>query len=383
MAREQTVVVVDDSPLMRRIIKDSLNGIDGLRVVGEAANGRDGLARIKELSPDIVSLDVELGDINGLDVLAQVMSESPRKVIVVSSHTEAGAETSLKALSLGAVDCVAKGKLTSGPDGFEAMLRQSFAAALVAQTSRLGRGSAVVPNLDPRRGADSRAAEPRPLDRLRASGKRMTSNPGTGEVRLRAPDLVLIASSTGGPMALQSFLAELTRPPTMPVVLVQHMPEAFTSRLATRLDQLSPATVKEAEDRSPLEPGTILIARGQKHLIVHRNHVRFSDAAPIGGLKPRADLTFTSAAKVFGRSLVTFVFTGMGDDGLIGCRDVLDAGGQIVAQDADSCVVDGMPRQIREEDLAVDCGPPAYLGHLMDRLSYSARPINSRAKTRT
>ncbi|MFV1989687.1 MAG: chemotaxis-specific protein-glutamate methyltransferase CheB [Acidimicrobiales bacterium] len=379
MAREQTAVVIDDSPLMRRIITDCLAGIDGLKVVAEAATGRDGLAKIREHSPDIVSLDVELGDINGLDVLAEVMRDSPRKVIVVSSHTEAGAETSLKALSLGAVDCVAKGKLVAGPDGFEFMLRQSFGAALLAQTSRLGRGSAIVPNLDPIRGAQGTT----PLDRLRNSGNRMTNSPGTGEVRLQMPDLVLIASSTGGPMALQAFLAELTRPPTMPVVLVQHMPKAFTARLASRLDQLSPATVVEAADRSPLENGTILIARGEYHLDVFGDHVRFSDAAPIGGLKPRADVSFSSAARVFGRNIVAFVLTGMGDDGLAGCRDVVDAGGQVLAQDGDSCVVDGMPRKIRDADLAVDCGPPAYLGHLMDRLSYSVRPSRSRAKTRT
>lgn len=363
MGAEQTVVVVDDSALMRAIISGCLDKMNGLRVVGKAVNGAKGIEMIRKYKPDIVSLDIELGDMSGLDVLREVMKENPCKVIVVSSQTEAGAETSLRALSLGAVECIAKGKVGAGNDSFEASLQRSFGAAMLAKTTRLGRGSSGL--------ATSKSAA------TTKRSSRLVRRPGTDQVELGSPELVLIASSTGGPMALQAFLAELSQAPLMPVVLVQHMPESFTARLASLLDRLGPTTVKEAEDGEPLKAGKILIARGKTHLEVHRRHVSFSDVPAIAGLKPRADITFESAVKAFGGKIVAFVLTGMGDDGLIGCEAVVKAGGLVVAQDPDSCVVDGMPGSVRDADLVVDYGPPAYLGHLLDRLSTSMHPVHS------
>lgn len=367
------------------MITEALQGVRGISVIGQAGSGREGIRQIEALDPDIVSLDIELGDISGLDVLDHVMRTRPRRVVVVSSQTEAGADTTFRALSLGAVDFVAKGRLDSGPDGFEARLQRTFEAA---------RHARILPNRtkqgEQRRSLTAeqrleRARERRTAAHQRRSGARPATpermaparssvaappRPNTsGADSLRKPGLVVIASSTGGPPALQEFFSTLTVRPAMPILLVQHMPEAFTARLASRLDQSGPATVREATDGESLRAGVALIAKGGRHLGVEGRRVTLLDTDPIGALKPRADITFEQAAGSFGGNVLGVVLTGMGDDGLVGCQALARAGGQILAQSGETSTVDGMPQKVRNAGLHLAEGSPAYLAALIDRLS--------------
>lgn len=384
MAVTDRVVVIDDSPLLRSMITQALDALPGITVIGQAGSGREGLHQIEVLDPDIVSLDIELGDISGLEVLEQVMKTKPRRVVVVSSQTEAGADTTLRALALGAVDFVAKGRLDPGPDGFEARLARAFEAARHARVLP-GRGSAPAAPAAPQRprSAEERLAQARErraaaqnrrrgggADRgtERAAPTTTSPRPG-GDSRLRKPDVLLIASSTGGPPALQEFFSTLTVAPAMPVLLVQHMPEAFTARLAQRLDQAGPASVSEAAEGDELRRGHVYIAKGGRHLGLKGRRLSLLDSDPIGGLKPRADITFEQAAEIHGSSLLAVVLTGMGDDGLIGCEAIARAGGQVLAQSAETSTVDGMPQKVRNAGLHLDEGSPTYLAALVDRLS--------------
>ncbi len=367
------------------MITQALDALPGITVIGQAGSGREGLQQIEALDPDIVSLDIELGDISGLDVLEQVMKTKPRRVVVVSSQTEAGADTTLRALALGAVDFVAKGRLDPGPDGFEARLARAFEAARHARVLPGRRSTPAAPAAPQRpRSAEERLAQARER-RAAAQARRRDGSSGRhgadrgaptaspprpgSETRLRKPDLLLIASSTGGPPALQEFFGTLTVPPAMPVLLVQHMPEAFTARLAQRLDQAGPASVSEAAEGDQLRRGHVYIAKGGRHLGLNGRRLSLIDTEPIGGLKPRADITFEQAVEVHGSSLLAVVLTGMGDDGLIGCEAVSRAGGQVLAQSAETSTVDGMPQKVRNAGLHLDEGSPTYLAALIDRLS--------------
>lgn len=379
------------------MITEALQGVPGISVIGQAGSGREGIRQIEALDPDIVSLDIELGDISGLDVLEHVMRTRPRRVVVVSSQTEAGADTTFRALALGAVDFVAKGRLDPGPDGFEARLRRTFEAARHARVlpsrsrqgdqrrtltaeQRLERARERRSAAQERRSAATTPARPaRPARPVAAARTSVAAppRPGSGGAgSLRKPGLLLIASSTGGPPALQEFFATLTVKPAMPILLVQHMPEAFTARLASRLDQSGPTTVREATHGEAIQPGVALIAKGGRHLGVDGRTVSLLDTDPVGALKPRADITFQQAVDSFGGNLLAVVLTGMGDDGLIGCQAVARAGGQVLAQSGETSTVDGMPQKVRNAGLHLAEGSPAYLAALIDRLS-GGRPSDS------
>ncbi|MEM9712584.1 MAG: chemotaxis-specific protein-glutamate methyltransferase CheB [Actinomycetota bacterium] len=383
MLTAERVVVVDDSPLLRSMITQALDALPGITVIGQAGSGREGLRQIEVLDPDIVSLDIELGDISGLEVLEEVMRTKPRRVVVVSSQTEAGADTTLRALALGAVDFVAKGRLDPGPDGFEARLAHAFEAARHARVLPSRRRSERSAPPQRPRSAEERLADAR--ERRTAARRRQRSGGSDADAtragsatatparrrdtRLHKPELLLIASSTGGPPALQEFFSTLTVPPAMPTLIVQHMPEAFTSRLAARLDLAGPASVSEAAEGDRLRPGHVHLAKGGRHLGISGGRLSLLDTPPIGALKPRADVTFEQAVEVHGSKLLAVVLTGMGDDGLVGCRAVVQAGGQVLAQSAETSTVDGMPQKVRNAGLHLDEGSPTYLAALIDRLS--------------
>ena len=222
------------------------------------------------------------------------------RVVVVSSHTEAGADITLRALELGAVDFVAKGRLSSGPDGFETRLARVFGGAI----------------------------RDLPLDKANRPKQARTRHP---KAAVRIPGIVILALSTGGPVALGQFLGTFNVAPDIPFVIVQHMPRSFTPRLAARLDCLGPIRVREAESEETLRPGTALLAPGGMHLDVDRTAVRWNDSESIGALKPRADITLTTAAESWRERTLAIVLPGMGDDGCVGCHAVVQAGGQVLA----------------------------------------------------
>jgi len=314
MKSKLRVLVVDDSALMRKLIPQILETDDSIEVVGTAMDGNFGLKKIEDLKPQVVTLDLEMPGMNGIDMLRQVMRKLyPVPVIVVSSHSTEGASITLKALSFGAFDFVAKPR--------------EIAAELIAKIKAA---------------ANSKSVPVKPLASTMQYGKApVASN--------KAPTkIVAIGVSTGGPHALQYIFSQLPADFPGTIVVVQHMPENFTEMFARRLDETSALRVKEAQSGDLLMPGRALICPGSRHLKVKKlplgNVALLSDEPRIRGHRPSADVLFRSAAEEFGPQTVAVIMTGMGDDGAEGLGTVKAAGGLTIAQSEDSCVVYGMPK---------------------------------------
>ena len=321
-SERRSVLVVDDSAFMRKVIGELIDGLDGFRVAGTARNGLDAIERIAVLNPDIVTLDVDMPELDGIQALGYIMSECPRPVVMLSGASAAdGFDPVIRALELGAVDFVRK---PSGPISLDLeVVRRRLEQALCAAREWNLHG---VPIL----------ARPRLAERVPPRA------PTGGATRL-----VCIASSTGGPRALCDVIPRLSAQLDAAVVVVQHMPAGFTRSLAQRLDGLSPLAVSEAEDGAVLTHGEVLLAPGGRHLRLDASDrgpvVRLDDAPPVWGVRPAADPCFLDAARLFGACAVAVVLTGMGRDGADGVRAILDAGGDAVAQDRGTSVIYGMP----------------------------------------
>lgn len=343
MSTPSRVVVVDDSALMRQTVSDSLNVIRDVEVVATAATGPEAVAVIAREQPDIVSLDIELPGMNGLDVLKETMRRNPTRVVLVSAHTTAGAETTIEGLALGALDFVPKPSVEEGIDVFRIRLRRTFRAALAAKLPQLGLA---------------------------------THQATTDEIKpLRPTALAVVASSTGGPQALYEFFSAFKRAPAFPIAVVQHMPPKFTAKMAQRLDRAGVVAVVEAADGDLLRRGSALVAPGHAHMEIDGDRVRLTDEAAVGGLRPRADIALTTAVRHYGKDVAGLVLTGMGTDGLIGCRDIKRSGGQVLAQDGPSSTVDGMPRAVRNAGIADRVGPPAFLAGVLEATQAQPRGL--------
>ena len=323
------IVVADDSRLMRRMLTDALDR-QGFDVVATAADGDEALAACREHRPDALTLDLAMPGLDGIGVLRALRAghADPVPVVVVSAFSPAHGAHAVDALAEGAFDLVPKPAFGEELDTFTAELGRKVEAAAHSGLARL-RAIRVVPR---------RAAVRRRL----VTGKR----------------LVVIACSTGGPKALGELLPQLPSPLGAGTLIVQHMPAGFTASLATRLDAASPLTVSEAQGHESLAPGTALLAPGGAHLRLgsDRRSV-LSDAAPMGGLRPRADLTIADAAQVYGARVLLVVLTGMGRDGLEGAKAVHAAGGHILVEAESSCTVYGMPRAVADAGLADEVLP--------------------------
>lgn len=314
------VVVVDDSALMRRLLASALTEA-GFDVVAVAADGDEALAACEAHRPDVLSLDLAMPGLHGLDVLRALnRAHSTTRVVVVSAFSPAYGARAVDALAEGAFELVEKPTAGTSPAAF---LTELCEKVLLAAES------------GPRRPGAPAAARPVRGSVLRA-GRRA----------------VVIACSTGGPKALADLVPKLPASLGRGTLIVQHMPAGFTRSLADRLDRMSKLNIKEAERGDRLEPTTALLAPGGSHLRLVENEVRLSDEAPIGGLRPRADLTIEDAADTFGKDLVLVVLTGMGKDGLAGARVVRRRGGRILVEAESTCTVYGMPRAVVEADLA-------------------------------
>jgi two-component system, chemotaxis family, protein-glutamate methylesterase/glutaminase len=332
--RPHTVLVVDDSAFMRRIIRDILSGTDEFRVVGTARDGHDALRKIHQLEPDLVTMDVEMPLLDGLSTLGYIMSETPRPVVMLSAHTTEGGEATLRALDYGAVDFVAKPSGTISLDlatvGERLLdaLRAAASANLKMLPVRMGRRPAHPP-------APAPAAPVPPPRRRRAPA---------GDA---APTVVAIAASTGGPRALTELVPQLRVPLGAAVLVVQHMPARFTRTFAERLDGAGPLRVTEAADGDAVRPDHLYLAPGDFHmrLIREGGEVRIAlDQDPsIWGVRPAADPLFRSVAEVYGARSVGVVLTGMGRDGAAGLGAIVEAGGYGIAQDRATSVIFGMP----------------------------------------
>ena len=321
-----TVLVVDDSAFMRRLITQIIDGAPDFRVVGTARNGLDALRQIHALDPRIVTLDVEMPELDGMQTLGYIMSETPRAVVMLSAAaTEGGADLTLRCLELGAVDFVRK---PSGPISLDlATVAETLIAALRAATEvNLGGVPALA---RPRFVRAELPTTPPPLP----SG---------------ATAVVAIASSTGGPRALAEVIPNLPADLQAAVLVVQHMPAGFTKSLAARLDLMSKLTVAEAVDGEAIQTNRVYLAPGGVHMcVVHdgrgTRRVALDTSPPVWGVRPAADPLFNSVAHHFGRAAVGVVLTGMGRDGAEGLRQMREAGGQGVVQDRATSTIYGMP----------------------------------------
>jgi len=329
------VVVVDDSAFMRKAISTMLEKDPEIKVVGTANNGSVGLERIRELDPDVVTLDIEMPVMDGLSALRRIMMEMPRPVIMVSSLTTQGAEATLKAMELGAVDFISKelSRVSLNIIKIEADLQKKVKA--VAKRKLRHR---LAPRIAPRQ--PELAANARTI----ATGGRLVR------------DVVAIGVSTGGPPAVQKVLSVLPQDFPAAVLIAQHMPPAFTGPFAKRLDSVCDVSVKEAEDGERLKPGTVYIAPGGKHLkLVHhgaRIDVVVSPEPAEALYKPSANELLASVAQTVGKRGLGVILTGMGSDGLEGMRALKARGGKALAQSDATCVVYGMPKAIVDAGLA-------------------------------
>ena len=366
------VLVVDDSAFMRKVISDLLAQDPSLEVVGAARDGLDALARIAAARPDVVTLDVEMPRMDGLQALKEIMVRFPLPVVMVSSLTQEGAETTIRALALGAVDFVGK------PSGSISLDMRKVGADLVAKVKAAARAKirpwleAVEPRSE-RRSARSPgpAGAPVPAAETLQGPKPLKPKSSASELARR---LVLIGCSTGGPGALHRLIPELPGDLEAGVLVVQHMPPGFTRSLAVRLNELSPLEVLEASAGDEIRQGRVLVAPGGFHLVVEPDRtVSLNQDPPLHGVRPAADKTFESAAGVFGFSIVGAILTGMGYDGARGAAAVRRAGGKVIAEHESTCVVYGMPRVVVEMGNADRVVPISEVAPVIVELISSAK----------
>ncbi|MCE5198514.1 MAG: chemotaxis-specific protein-glutamate methyltransferase CheB [Armatimonadota bacterium] len=316
---KKRVLVIDDSVFARKTTTDILGSSPCLEVVGTAVDGLDGVAKALELRPDVITLDVEMPKLNGIETLARIMHECPTPVVMLSSLTVNGARESIEALRIGAVDAIAKPRDGHGL-GLTAQREELIAKVLAAadvDVNRIQPGAITWPHVT------------------------LCGTAGVG----KAFPVVIIASSTGGPRALRTLVPDLTNEAGAAYVIVQHLPEGFSSPLANDLNNLSPLNVREASDNDTLHPGDVVFAKAGYHTVFDkRGKMKITSDPPLWGVRPSADITMTSAVPVFGSRLVGVVLTGMGRDGANGIRLIKESGGVTIAEHESSCVVYGMPR---------------------------------------
>lgn len=340
------VLVVDDAAVVRRLVTDALSADPDLEVCGAAADGRVAIDMVRRERPDLVVLDLEMPEMGGLEALKAIRAgDAKLPVIIYSEHTDRGGRLALDALALGATDVVTKPGTIAGLE------------------------------------AGARAIRGELLPRIKA----LCTSPGWSKgksrgttLRITRPRILALAASTGGPNALRDFFAGLPGGFPSPIVIVQHMPALFTKLFAERLSATGPIAVREAEPGMPLEHGRALIAPGGFHLVLKRDGERVvcdtNQAPPVNSCRPSADVTFASVAEIFGAATVAVVLTGIGQDGLEGCRAIHGAGGHVLAQDEASSVVWGMPGAVASEGFAEAVLPP---GELARDVSARFGPVRS------
>ncbi|PQZ90925.1 MULTISPECIES: chemotaxis response regulator protein-glutamate methylesterase [Pseudomonas] len=355
------VLVVDDSGFFRRRVSEILSADPSIQVVGTATNGKEAIDQAMALKPDVITMDYEMPMMDGITAVRHIMQRCPTPVLMFSSLTHEGARVTLDALDAGAVDFLPKNfeDISRNPEKVKQLLCEK-----VHSISRSNRRSlfstpapAPAPTPAPVAAPASSFARPAPAPVARPIAPPVRT-PAPVAAHSPAPKrkaykLVAIGTSTGGPVALQRVLTQLPANFPAPIVLVQHMPAAFTKAFAERLDKLCRISVKEAEDGDILRPGLALLAPGGKQMMVDgRGAIKILPGDERLNYKPCVDITFGSAAKSYGDKVLAVVLTGMGADGREGARLLKQGGSAIWAQDEASCVIYGMPMAIVKADLA-------------------------------
>ncbi len=325
------IVAVDDSALFRVMLRNVIKEIPNCELVASISDSSQAAEQIESLRPDLVTLDVEMPEVDGIAVLRQLKRRRvTAKVIMISRFTTSGAQVTTDSLIEGAFDFIVKPS-TGNPSETKAQLR-----AELSERIEMLRESRVTSNTKP---------------------VLFQRSPKLRDEKTSTFGALLIGCSTGGPDALAKLIPELPASFPVPVIVIQHMPEKFTTTLASRLDEASELTVVEAEEGMVLSPGHVIIARGGKHLELRRQTnsgicVGLTDAPPEQRVRPSVDYTFRSAVKAFDQPLLAVILTGMGRDGTLGCELIHQNNGYVLAQDADGCTVFGMPKSVIKAELA-------------------------------
>ena len=381
------VLIADDSAFMRKVLSDMFASQPDFEVAGTARNGQETVEKVRELSPDLVTLDVNMPVMDGLEALDIIMKEHPIPVVMLSSLTQKGTEQTVKALALGAVDFISKaGGSISSIDGITGEILEKCRAAAKAHARKTNlapppkpasAGPPVMKRIqlplrqgykpqesarppEPAAPAHTFAKRNNPLLKRNANPPAPPNRPSAlpmTDMGRGAEKLVVIGTSTGGPQALQNVITRL--PGNLPcgVVIVQHMPAGFTKALADRLNTISEIAVKEAEDGDSIRPGQVYIAPGNYHLRIRNGtQIVLGQDPPVGNHRPAVNVMFSSVASL-GRKLVAVIMTGMGCDGCEGMREIKEAGGYSIAQDEPTCVVYGMPKAVVDAGLADEIKP--------------------------
>lgn len=339
-------VVADDSHFMRSVISDILED-GGVEVVAKARNGLEAVEAVREHSPDVVTMDVEMPEMNGIEAVERIMETQPTPVLMLSAHTDENADVTFQALDKGAVDFFTK------PGGEVSMEMSRLEDQLVEMVTS-------VASVDLTQGTSTQDTK---VDE-QPDSRTYVENP-----------TLLVGSSTGGPKMVERLLSELPPEAGFRVLVVQHMPDGFTERFATRIDSRSPYDVREATDGDRIGAGEALVAAGGKHMIVSNYHagrlrVKLTEDPPVNSVRPAVDMTMSSAAEVIDDPLVGVILTGMGEDGAAGIKSVKAVGGRTIAQDEATSAVFGMPKRAIETGFVDEVLP---IGDIADGVVRAAR----------
>lgn len=345
------ILVVDDSVVFRTQISSALKGVEGIEVVGTAPNGKIALQKLEQLSVDLMTLDMEMPELDGIGTLKAMKEKGFKtKVIVFSSQTVKGAEKALEALENGANDVVLK------PSGDELNFETAQENIRISLVPKVRQFMSVA---TPVRLLQTQAIMPAPTHKL--------------NIDLFSAHAVVIASSTGGPNALEAIFSELKGPLDIPIFIVQHMPPVFTGILAKRLSNLSGLEVKEATPNEVVKKGTVYIAPGDWHMKLEKKadqiFITLDQDPQRNSVRPAADFLFETAAKIYGKKLLGIVLTGMGEDGAVGAQAVKESGGFIAIQNKESCVVFGMPGAVFANDSFDSMGDLSFISQTLKKVA--------------
>jgi len=367
--RKIRILVVDDAVVVRKLLTDVLSEDPEIEIAGIAANGNIALAKIPQVNPDLITLDVEMPELNGLETLVEIRKTYPKlPVIMFSTLTERGANATLEALALGATDYVTK----PANVGSVSMAMQKIREELTPKI-KLFCGSVLSP--PPLKAIQTIVPKPPPSFKTAGGLPFPTAKPLAGA---ECVDIVAIGISTGGPNALAEMIPALPGNFPVPIVIVQHMPEYFTKLLAQRLDSKSALQVHEGQPGDILQPGHAWLAPGNYHMVLEQKgkgvQVQTNQDPPENSCRPAVDVLFRSVVKIYGNRMLGVIMTGMGHDGLLGCQHVRGAGGQVVIQDEPTSVVWGMPGFVAKAGLQDKVLPLDQLAPELVRRVKQGRP---------